>query len=161
LDLGRWHTLAVRPRPVAMAGGSSHSARLTAASFLDAWIWAWQAQIWVEDFLFLKNDFGCRSTITDIKNSLFFLSEKWYRLAQPIPITSYQSIQKIVFVVVSHAERYNQHHTIDNSRAASKLVVTHSCLTDMCPAIGLAMHLNLISVAQDLFSFACLLLKYK
>jgi hypothetical protein len=26
---------------------------LTVASFLDAWIWAWQAWIWVEDFFFI------------------------------------------------------------------------------------------------------------
>jgi hypothetical protein len=29
-----------------------------------------------------------------------FISVKWYQLAQPIPITSYQPIRKIVFIVV-------------------------------------------------------------
>jgi hypothetical protein len=62
-----------------MAGGSSLSTWPTAASFLDSWIWAWQAWIRVEDFfLFLKIDFGYRSATTDTKKRLFFVSEKWY-----------------------------------------------------------------------------------
>jgi hypothetical protein len=52
-------------------------------------------------FLFLKIDFRCQSATTDTKKRPFFVSKKWYRLAQPIPITSYQSIRKTVFVVVS------------------------------------------------------------
>jgi hypothetical protein len=32
-------------------------------------------------FLFLKIDFGCRSTTTDNKKRLFFVSGKWYRLS--------------------------------------------------------------------------------
>jgi hypothetical protein len=53
-----------------------------------------------ENFLFLKNNFGYRSATIDTKKRLFFVSEKWYRLAQSIPITSYQPIQKTIFVVV-------------------------------------------------------------
>jgi hypothetical protein len=39
-------------------------------------------------FLFLKIDFVCQSATIDTKKRLFFVSVKWYRLAQPIPITS-------------------------------------------------------------------------
>jgi hypothetical protein len=34
-------------------GSSSLSVWLTAASFLDAWIWAWRAWIRVDDFFFI------------------------------------------------------------------------------------------------------------
>jgi hypothetical protein len=50
-DLGLRQTSATRPRPAATAGGSSSlSTWPTAASFLDAWIWAWWACIQVRDF---------------------------------------------------------------------------------------------------------------
>jgi hypothetical protein len=52
-----------------------------------------------EDF-FSKIDFGYRSATTDTRKRLFFVSEKWYRLAQWIHITSYQPIRKTIFVVV-------------------------------------------------------------
>jgi hypothetical protein len=41
------------------------------------------------------------------KKRLFFISEKWYRLAQPMPITSYQPIRKTVFVVVCISVQMN------------------------------------------------------
>jgi hypothetical protein len=53
-DLGLWQTSAARPQPAATAGGSSSlSTWPTAVSFLDAWIWAWQA--WIQVRIFLKN----------------------------------------------------------------------------------------------------------
>jgi hypothetical protein len=34
------------------------------------------------------------------KNKLFFISHKWYRLAQPTPITPYQPTPKTIFLLV-------------------------------------------------------------
>jgi hypothetical protein len=46
---------AVRPRPAATADGSSSlSVWPMMASFLDAWIWAWWAQIRVENFFYFQ-----------------------------------------------------------------------------------------------------------
>jgi hypothetical protein len=82
-------------------GSSSLSAWPMAASFLDAWIWAWRArESGLRIFLFLKIDFECRFTTTGTKKKLFFVSKKWYRLVQPIPITFYQPIRKTIFVIV-------------------------------------------------------------
>jgi hypothetical protein len=49
---------------------SSLSTWPTAAFFLGAWIWAWQARIRVDDF-FSKIDFGCQSATSDTKKRLF------------------------------------------------------------------------------------------